>query len=133
MSDARNIALTVEATAAADRLVERLRLDSRLAAVRLGVSYAMRHHLSLERDGWGPPGSNYNVGSVDTPDRAIQRLVGIFYDDPDVTRAPYHAIETLMSKGLLLLWKHVAEGVVVGLGDLCEPSSVMAAGNAAST
>src|SRR4051812_8317805 len=110
MADARNIALTLEANSAADSLMDRLRLSAKLDVVRIGLTYAMRHTLPLDREGWGRPGgSNYNVATIDTADGALRELVTIFYDNPDVLAAPYHAIETLMNRGLLLLKTHVDE------------------------
>lgn len=118
-TDARNIALTAEATAAADRIMERLRLSQRLDAVRLGMAYAIRHQVDLDREGWGHSGgTNYNVATVDTSDGTLRRLVSIFYDSPDAVRRPYEAIETLMNKGVLLLKQHLDDGTLGGLSDL---------------
>lgn len=121
MSDARNIALTSEATAAADTVEETLRLSSGVEAVRIGLAYAIRHEVTLDREAWGATDRNYNVATVDTQDGELRRLVTIFYDTPEAIRAPYHVIETLMNKGLLLLRDHIREGTVQTLADLCTP------------
>lgn len=118
MSDARNIALTSEATQAAARVQEALRLATVLDAVRVGLAYAIRNGLDPEREGGAPTGSNYNVATIDTPDAALRELVCVFYDSPEVLEAPYRAIEALMSRGLVLLRQHLEDGTVGGLADL---------------
>lgn len=119
MSDARNIALTAEATTAAERVVERLRLGQTLDAVRLGFAYAIRYELPLDRDSWGSTGgTNYNVATVDTADGTLRQLLPIFYDDAEAVRTPYRAIETLMNKGVLLLHQHLEDGTVARLEDV---------------
>lgn len=118
MTDARNIALSADATAAAEHLKDRLDLRNLLDVVRLAIGYAIRNQVPLERDGIGAlSGANYNVGSVDTGDE-LRELVGIFYDDPEAITEPYRSIETLMNKGLLLLKKHFDDGTIGGLRDL---------------
>jgi hypothetical protein len=119
MSDLRNIALTLEATAAAEQVEAKFRLGHRVDAVRLGIAYALRHRLDLERKDWGRSGgTNYNVATVDTEDRRFASLVGIFYESPEATRNPYQCLETLMNKGLLLLKAHLDDGTVGRLADL---------------
>lgn len=123
MTDARNIALTVEATAAADRIVDRFGLEQRVDAVRIGIAYAIQHRLDTDRSDLAPlTGSNYNVATVDTADGTFRRLALIFHDDVETLRRPYHAIETLMNKGLVLLRQHLDDGTVSGLGDLASGS-----------
>jgi hypothetical protein len=119
MSDARNIALTLEASSAADRIMERLHLALKVDAVRIGLAYAIRHGLSLDRNDWGRPGgTNYNVATVDTAEGTFRNLLPIFYDSDEASSTPYSAMETLMNKGLLLLKQHLDDGTLVGLSDL---------------
>ena len=122
MSDARNIALTVAATAAAERVKNELNLESTTEAARVGFAYALRCGLSPTRDGQAPQGSNFNVATIDTTTGALRDLVKVFYpDDAEVAGAPYRAIETLMSRGLVQLRDHLDDGTVRGLGDLVAP------------
>ena len=122
MSDARNIALTVAATAAAERVKNELNLESITEAARVGFAYALRCGLSPTRDGQAPQGSNFNVATIDTTTGALRDLVKVFYpDDVEVAGAPYRAIEALMSRGLVQLRDHLDDGTVRGLGDLVAP------------
>jgi hypothetical protein len=119
VTDARNIALTLQASLAADQIMERLRLAVKVDVVRIGLAHAIRHKVSLERTDWGRPGgTNYNVATVDTAEGTFRELITIFYDSPEVLAAPYHTMETLMNKGLLLLKQHLDDGTLVGLSDL---------------
>jgi hypothetical protein len=123
MSDARNIALTVAATAAAERLKNELNLESVTEAARVGFAYAIRCGLSPTRDGQAPQGSNFNVATIDTTAGALRELVKVFYpDDAEVAGAPYRAIEALMSRGLVQLLSHLNDGTVRGMGDLVVPT-----------
>lgn len=126
MSDARNIALSREASHAADQLAERFGLTQKVDIVRLGLAYAIRHEVTLDRgEAWGQPGgTNYNVATVDDSNGTFRELVTIFYDDSDVVARPYFAMETLMSKGLRLLKRHVDEGEITTLVDLGEADPV---------
>lgn len=120
--DARNIALTVTATAAAARVKDELNLESITEAARVGFAYALRCGLSPTRDGQAPQGSNFNVATIDTAAGALRELVKVFYsDDVEVAGAPYRAIEALMSRGLVQLQNHLDDGTVRGLGDLVVP------------
>jgi hypothetical protein len=121
MSDARNIALTLEATNASEAIEERFGLR-RLPVVRLGIAYALRHQVSLDRSaGFGRSGgTNYNIATVDDEAGTFRSLVSAFYDDPEAIARPYAALETLMSKGVLLLKRHIDDGTVGNLADLVE-------------
>lgn len=122
MSDARNIALTVAATAAAERVKSELNLESITEAARVGFAYALRCGLSPTRDGQAPQGSNFNVATIDTSDSVLRELVKVFHpDDAEVASAPYRAIEALISRGLVHLKDHLDDGTIRGLGDLVEP------------
>jgi hypothetical protein len=128
MSDARNIALTVAATAAAERVKNELNLESITEAARVGFAYALRCGLNPARDLQAPQGSNFNVATIDTTDGALRELVRLFYpDDAEVAGAPYRAIEALMSRGLELLRNHLDDGTVLGLGDLVSPNKTQGA------
>lgn len=119
MADARNIDLTLEASSAADQILARLHLAHKVDAVRIGLAYAIRHKLSLDRTDWGRPGgTNYNVATVDTGDGVLRNLIPIFYDSVEASSTPYTVMETLMNKGLLLLKQHLDDGTLVGLSDL---------------
>ena len=123
MSDARNIALTVVATAAAERIKNELNLESITEAARVGFAYALRCGLSPTRDGQAPQGSNFNVATIDTSDGVLRELVKVFHsDDAEVAGAPYRAIEALISRGLVQLQNHLDDGTVRGLGDLVLPA-----------
>lgn len=118
MTDARNIALTADATAAADAVKAALGLESTTDAARVGLAYALRHELSAEREGQAPTGSNFNVATIDTDQGDLRELVKIFYGDDEVQENPYRAIEALMSKGLVLLARHLDDGTIGSVGDL---------------
>lgn len=119
MADARNIDLTIEASSAADQIMMRLYLARKVDAVRIGLAYAIRHRLSLDRTDWGRPGgTNYNVATVDTGDGILRNLIPIFYDSVEASTTPYTVMETLMNKGVLLLKQHLDDGTLVGLSDL---------------
>lgn len=119
MADARNIALTLEASSAADQVMQRLNLAVKVDAVRIGLAYAIRHRLTLDRTDWGRPGgTNYNVATVDTAEGTFRDLIPIFYDSLDAPTTPYTIVETLMNKGVLLLKQHLDDGTLVGLSDL---------------
>mgnify|MGYP000968289542 CR=1 FL=1 len=123
MSDARNIALTSAATAAAERVKNELNLESITEAARVGFAYALRCGLSPAREGQAPQGSNFNVATIDTGTGSLRELVKVFYaDDAEVAGAPYRAIEALMSRGLVQLRSHLDDGTVRGLGDLVVPT-----------
>jgi hypothetical protein len=119
MTDARNIDLTLEASSAADQIMARLHLARKVDAVRIGLAYAIRHGLSLDRTEWGRPGgTNYNVATVDTADGTFRDLIPIFYDSGEAISTPYSVMETLMNKGILLLKQHLDDGTLIGLSDL---------------
>ena len=125
MSDARNIALTVAATSAAERVKDELNLESIAEAARVGFAYALRCGLSPTRDGQAPQGSNFNVATIDTASGELRELVKVFYaDDAEVAAAPYRAVESLMSRGLVHLRSHIEDGTVRGLGDLVVPTKI---------
>jgi hypothetical protein len=119
MADARNIALTLEASSAAEQVMNRLNLAVKVDAVRIGLAYAIRHRLPLDRTDWGRPGgTNYNVATVDTGEGIFRDLIPIFYDTLEASSTPYTIMETLMNKGVLLLKQHLDDGTLVGLSDL---------------
>lgn len=126
MSDARNIAFTTEASNAADTLCERFGLPQKVHAARLGIAYAIREGASLDRRDWNTGGSNYNIATLDTPAREFLALIPAFYDDPEVLRNPYRAIETLMSKGVLSLLEAVERGDVLTYQELVAEPGVPA-------
>lgn len=121
MADLRNIALSVEATQAASEL-KSLGIVDQMSLIKIGFAYAVSHEVDLDRDStsWGTRGgSNYDSGGLDG-DGLMARTVEIFYDLNDVNDEPYRVVETLMSKGLLLLHRDVKTGVVGSLSDLVE-------------
>ncbi len=115
-----NIAFTPEAEEAGRRLVDRFPFGGLVDVARVGVAFALREKLPVERDErFGPAnGSNYNVGSID-PQGELRELLLALY--PEITEDPYRVIETLMSVGTLELDRRVAAGEILSLRDLIAP------------
>ncbi|MFC3982713.1 hypothetical protein [Streptosporangium jomthongense] len=119
MSDIKTVAFSVEALQAVQQLEKRFSFNHQLDLGRLGFAYAVQHRLDLDRgSGFGTPGrTGYNEGSID-PDRLMRSAVKIFYPDSQILGEPLRAVETLMSKGLILLLRHLEEGVIGSLSDI---------------
>lgn len=120
-----NIAFTVAATQAADRVIERFavmhtggshNLD-RVDLARIGVAYALRAGHSLHRpDNFGSAsGTNLNVGSVD-PGGELRDLLRALH--PELDDDPYRVMETLMTTGVLAIDKEVSSGAIYSLKTL---------------
>lgn len=119
MADLRNIALTIEATQAANDLKQWLGITEQMDLIRLGFAYAITHELSLDRDDTigTRGGSNYDTGGLDQ-EGLMAEMVRIYYPAPEVIAEPYRAVETLMNKGLRLLGEHWQQGLIGSVGDL---------------
>ncbi|GIL29176.1 hypothetical protein [Actinocatenispora comari] len=117
-----NIAFTPDATTAAKRLQQRFPFADLVDVARVGTAYALREQLPLNReaDFGSANGSNFNVGSVDPHGEMRDLLIALH---PEIDEDPYRVIETLMSLGTIALDRKVADGEVLSLRDLIDPSS----------
>ncbi|MGW2029778.1 hypothetical protein [Streptomyces sp. NPDC001811] len=119
MADLKNIALTLEAERVAVELAKNLPVTDRMDLARLGFAYALRNGVTVDRgDDFGlRRGSNYSIAGID-PGGKMAAVVAVFYRNQDVVAEPYRVIETLMSKGLLLLSQHLDEGRIGNVSDV---------------
>jgi len=112
-----NIALTGPAEIAKDGIRRKFPFDEGQQVIRLGLAYAIRCKLEPTRGpdfGKAGDGQNLNVGSFD-PSGDLRAMVAALYPDgPD----PYVTAETLMSLGLVRLWRDFQEGAVTSFADL---------------
>ncbi|MFE0764574.1 hypothetical protein [Nocardia sp. NPDC059236] len=124
MADLKNISLTIEADRAASELAQNFPARDHMDFARLGFSYAIREGMNLERDEYFGTrgGSNYSSAGIDDGGIMAQ-AVAIFYPTDEVSSEPYRAIETLMSKGLVLLREHFEQGMIGSIGDLMPEQS----------
>lgn len=112
-----NIAFTEPGAQAARRLVDRFPFAELIDAARIGIAYALREQVSLDRpsDFGSATGSNFNVGSVDPGGELRDLLIALH---PEINEDPYRILETLMSLGVLALDERVAAGQILSLRDL---------------
>ncbi len=118
----RTVALTSDADAVANDLLGRFSyFREKQDVMRIGFAWAILAGLSPARDAaaWKPGGSTYSVGGLDPEGQMIQ-LVDSLYQDRSEDRAVL--METLLSKGLLLIGEKVREGKIATLEDLVRPT-----------
>lgn len=120
MADLKNIALTVEAARVLDKIAEQFPVTNRVDLARLGFAYAVRSRVELNSDlgkGSREGGANYNSATFD-PDGKMSEVVRVFFADDPRSGEPYRAIESLSNAGLILLGRHLDEGLIGSISDL---------------
>ncbi|WP_410666752.1 hypothetical protein [Amycolatopsis sp. cmx-4-68] len=118
-----NLAFTQAGEDAARRLQSRFDLPSLVEVGRIGVAFALRENLPIERpETFGTTsGANYNVGSVDPQSELKNLLTAI---RPDAQDDAYRVIETLMTVGTIAIDREVSLGRIVSLRDLVDPGRI---------
>jgi hypothetical protein len=124
MADLRNIALTVEATSAAEEIMKRLSIEERMDMIRIALAYAIKHEVDPSRAGsLGTRGGwNYDTGGLDS-DGLMAEIVKLYHPDADTAVEPYRAVEALMNRGMELLRDHWNEGLIGSVSDLVAADS----------
>lgn len=119
MADLRNIALTLEATSAAEEVMKRLGIEERMDMIRIALAYAIKHEVDPARAGaLGTRGGwNYDTGGLDS-DGLMAEIVKLYRPDADTAVEPYRAVEALMNRGMELLRDHWNEGLIGSVSDL---------------
>jgi len=112
-----NIALSGPAEVAKDEIMRRFPFAERQQAIRVGLAYAIRCELEPVRGqefGKAGVGQNLNIGSFD-PNGELRAIIEALYPGAG---DPYVIAETLMSLGLVQLWRDIHDGVIVAFEQL---------------
>ncbi|MFD9096421.1 hypothetical protein [Streptomyces collinus] len=120
MADLKNIALTADAARVLNKIAEQFPVTNRVDLARLGFAYAVRSGVELNSDlgkGSREGGANYNSATFD-PDGKMSEVVRVFFADDPRSGEPYRAIESLSNSGLILLGRHLDEGLIGSISDL---------------
>ncbi|WP_018254412.1 hypothetical protein [Salinispora mooreana] len=113
----KTMSFTAAAESAAKRVKDHFNLPDALDAGRLGLAYALREKLPVERpaDFGALSGTLYNIGSVDPEGELRDLLLAL---RPELSEDPYRVIETLLNIGTISLDNQIATAAVLSLRDL---------------
>lgn len=118
------VALTTDADAVATDLLSRFTyFREKQDLVRIGFAWAIAAGISPVRDAasWKASRSTYSVGGLDPEGQMLQLVDSLYQDRPD-DRAVL--METLLSKGLVLIGNKIRSGELTALEDLLRPVSL---------
>jgi hypothetical protein len=114
----RNIALTGQATLAAESIREKFPFGQAMDLARFGVAYAIKKGIKPERPAdFRADGTNWHVGSIDSTGD-FRELVRLTFPAACEVSDPYTVVETLMTLGILQLAKDLNEDPSLRLSEI---------------
>ena len=118
--DYKNIRISIEAERVADTLCERFCFESKTAAMRFAMAYALRDFADImdfeNLDNKYPKdGTNLNIGTVDTSDNIIKRSICMMYPECET---PYRYARVAIIYGLEKISERMKDAPTFTIADI---------------